>query len=48
MSPVQGTPRKKMMRIQRQERAATAESDFMAQAFHSGLDDWEEVDVMND
>ncbi|CAM9892157.1 unnamed protein product [Ascophyllum nodosum] len=40
-----GTSRKKVMRVQRQERAAEAESNFMAQVFHTGMDDWEEDDI---
>ena len=43
--PPQGTSRKKVMRVQRQERAAEAESNFMAQVFHTGMDDWEEDDI---
>lgn len=45
LNVLQGTSRKKVMRAQRQERAAEAESNFMAQVFHSGMDDWEEVDI---
>lgn len=45
LNALQGTSRKRVMRVQRQERAAEAESNFIAQVFHSGMDDWEDVDI---
>ena len=44
----QGTSRKKIMRVERQERAAEEEANFIAQIFHTGMDDWEEVDIFNE
>lgn len=46
--PAQGTSRKKIMRVERQERAAEEEANFIAQVFHTGMDDWEEVDIFNE
>eukprot|EP00904_Undaria_pinnatifida_P004068 jgi/Undpi1/13662/HiC_scaffold_9.g03316.m1 len=43
-----GTSRKKIMRVERQERAAEEEANFIAQIFHTGMDDWEEVDIFNE
>lgn len=44
----QGTSRKKILRVERQERAAEDEANFLAKVFHSGMDDWEEVDIFNE
>ena len=44
----QGTSRKKILRVERQERAAEEEANFLAKIFHSGMDDWEEVDIFNE
>ncbi|CAM9914597.1 unnamed protein product [Hapterophycus canaliculatus] len=43
-----GTSRKKILRVERQERAAEDEANFLAKVFHSGMDDWEEVDIFNE
>lgn len=44
----QGTSRRRILKVARQERAAEVESNFMAEVFHSGMDDWEEVDILNE
>lgn len=44
----QGTSRKKILRVERQERAAEEEANFLAKIFHSGMDDWEEVDIFSE
>ncbi|CAM9366927.1 unnamed protein product [Ectocarpus sp. 12 AP-2014] len=43
-----GTSRKKILRVERQERAAEDEAEFLAKVFHSGMDDWEEVDIFSE
>lgn len=44
----QGISRKKIVRIQSQERAAEDEANFLANLFQSGMDDWEVVDIFNE
>lgn len=45
---MQGISRKKVLRVERQERAAEAEAEFMAGMFQFGMDDWVEEDIFND
>lgn len=45
---LQGVSRKKLVRIQNQERAAEDEANFLAGLFTSGMDDWEVVDIFNE
>lgn len=45
---VQGISRRKIVRIQNQERAAEAESTYLANLFTTGMEDWEVVDIFNE
>ncbi|CAM9568188.1 unnamed protein product [Sphacelaria rigidula] len=43
-----GVSRKKVMRVERQQKAAEAEAEYVAQIFHSGMDDWVQEDILNE